>query len=94
MLNDIFGTPEPDPLMRATDYVQGEYSILTGIAANKSIASGQLIKVKDLVSGLPDTKFPNMPGEDERIPYVADAERYSDGEKADANVPIKLQNDS
>ncbi|MFH1614057.1 MAG: Gfo/Idh/MocA family oxidoreductase [Planctomycetota bacterium] len=94
MLNDIFGSPPKDPLMRSADYVQGAYSILVGVAANKSIASGRLINVKDLVSGLPDAKFPDMPGEEEYIPYVADAKRYIDGEKTDANVPLKLQNDS
>ncbi|MCL2187854.1 MAG: Gfo/Idh/MocA family oxidoreductase [Defluviitaleaceae bacterium] len=50
LLNDIFGIPAPDPFNRAADHVQGAMSILTGIAANKSIASGTAIKVRDLVN--------------------------------------------
>lgn len=52
LLNDIFGVPVPDPFNRAASHVDGAMSILTGIAANKSIASGQEIKIADLV------KFP------------------------------------
>ncbi|MCI1984990.1 MAG: Gfo/Idh/MocA family oxidoreductase [Lactobacillus sp.] len=47
--NDIFGVPEPDPLNRAASAYDGAMSILTGIAANKSIASGMPITVKDLI---------------------------------------------
>lgn len=70
MLNDIFGNSQPDPLMRAADYIQGAYSILTGIAANESIASGKMVAIKDLCSGLGEPGFPEMPGEDDPIPYV------------------------
>lgn len=49
MLNDIFGTPDEDPYKRAAGYFDGAMSILTGISANKSIASGMPIIVKDLV---------------------------------------------
>lgn len=49
LLNDIFGVPEPDPLNRAASHIDGAMSILTGIAANKSIASGLPVNVKDLV---------------------------------------------
>lgn len=49
LLNDIFGTPVPDPFERAASHVDGAMSILTGIAANKSIASGVEVKVDDLV---------------------------------------------
>jgi predicted dehydrogenase len=49
MLNDIFGTPEPDRFKRAASHVDGAFSILTGIAANKSIASGMPVRIKDLV---------------------------------------------
>ena len=72
MLNDIFGVPDSDPLMRSADYIQGAYSILTGISANKSIRTGQQINVSELVSGLRDPIFPPMPGENEQIPYVSD----------------------
>ena len=50
LLNDIFGTPEPDPLERAASHVAGAMSILTGIAANKSIATGRPVDIKDLVT--------------------------------------------
>ena len=50
MLEDIFGSPEPDRFKRAASHVDGAYSILTGIAANKSIASGEPVKVKDLIT--------------------------------------------
>ena len=49
LLNDIFGIPEPDPLNRAASHVDGAMSILTGIAANRAIATGLPVNVKDLV---------------------------------------------
>lgn len=49
LLNDIFGTPDPDPYKRAAGYVDGAMSILTGISANKSIASGLPVDVLSLV---------------------------------------------
>ncbi|MCL2834161.1 MAG: Gfo/Idh/MocA family oxidoreductase, partial [Treponema sp.] len=50
MLNDIFGNPQPDRFKRAASHIDGAYSILTGIAANKSIASGQPVRIKDLLT--------------------------------------------
>jgi len=50
MLNDIFGDPAPDRFKRAASHVDGAYSILTGIAANRSIASGQPVRIKDLLA--------------------------------------------
>jgi predicted dehydrogenase len=50
MLNDIFGNPAPDRFKRAASHIDGAYSILTGIAANKSIASGEPVRVKDLLT--------------------------------------------
>lgn len=49
LLNDIFGVPEYDPFNRAASHEDGAMSILTGIAANKSIATGLPVNVKDLV---------------------------------------------
>ena len=49
MLQDIFGTPQPDPFNRAAGLEDGLMSILTGIAANKSIASGLPCKIADLI---------------------------------------------
>ena len=50
LLNDVFGTPEYDPLHRAASHVDGAMSILTGVAANQSIATGRPINIKDLVT--------------------------------------------
>jgi hypothetical protein len=49
MLNDIFGTPLPDRFKRAAGAEDGAASILTGIAGNKSIASGLPVRIKDLL---------------------------------------------
>lgn len=49
LLNDIFGVPKEDKFHRAANQVDGAMSILTGVAANKSIASGLPIQVDDLV---------------------------------------------
>jgi hypothetical protein len=49
MLRDIFVGGEADPLGRAADHRAGAWSILTGIAANRSFASGQAVRVEDLV---------------------------------------------
>ena len=51
MLDDIFLEQAPfDPLCRAADHTDGLRSILTGIAANKSIASGLAIDIDTLLS--------------------------------------------
>jgi len=61
LLVDCFAVETPeDPLMRAATWVEGAYSILTGIAANHSMKSGQPIRVDELVSGLPDPAFTEM----------------------------------
>ena len=49
LLNDIFGVPKADPYNRKASVVDGAMSILTGIAANKSIASGLEVKIDELV---------------------------------------------
>lgn len=49
LLNDIFGIPEEDPFNRAASHIDGAMSILTGIAGNKSIASGMPVHIKGLV---------------------------------------------
>lgn len=53
LLQDLFA-PDPgnDPLGRAADHRSGAWSILTGIAANRSIATGERVHVPDLVTGL------------------------------------------
>ena len=49
LLNDMFGVPEYDPFHRAASHVDGAMSILTGISANKSIATGMPVDVLSLV---------------------------------------------
>jgi len=55
LLEDLFGKAKrPDPLGSRADYRAGAWSVLTGIAANKSIATGKMIVVADLAPNLPD----------------------------------------
>lgn len=49
LLNDLFGEPELDPFNRAASHIDGAMSILTGIAANKSMRTGLPVNIKDLV---------------------------------------------
>lgn len=49
MLEALFGNPPHDPLNRAANHVDGARSILTGIAANKSMATGLPVKVDTLI---------------------------------------------
>lgn len=50
LLDDLFGPPrsEPDPLGRAAGPIDGAWSILTGIAANQSFATGMPVRIDDL----------------------------------------------
>ena len=49
LLNDIFGVPVEDKFHRAADQIDGAMSILTGVAANKSIVSGLPVKIDSLI---------------------------------------------
>jgi len=49
LLDDVFIGAGEDPLHHAAGYVDGAKSILTGIAANISIATGNPVRVADLV---------------------------------------------
>lgn len=49
LLNDLFGEPVTDEYIRAASHVDGAASILTGIAANRSIATGQVVNVDDIM---------------------------------------------
>ena len=56
-MDDLFDPDvADDKYMRAADQRSGAYSILTGIAANESMASGKTIDVAELVKrvGYPD----------------------------------------
>jgi len=49
LLNHLFRGVDDDPLGHAAGYLDGAASILTGIAANISIKTGQAVNVDDLV---------------------------------------------
>ena len=50
MLEQIFSADPPDdPFARAASHIDGAASILLGVAANESIASGNLIRVSELL---------------------------------------------
>lgn len=56
MLEQLFSpTPPADPFNRAASHIDGAASILTGIAANQAIRTGQPVKVNDLFP-LPDVQ--------------------------------------
>ncbi len=72
LLEDVFGAnPPADKYLRAADHRSGAYSILTGVAANKSMATGGMIRVADLVSGLTSPDYPAMPTGDEPLDIPA-----------------------
>lgn len=48
MLRDIFDKKQEDRFNRAASHIDGAMSIMTGIAANRSIRTGQPVKVDDL----------------------------------------------
>ena len=49
LLAQLFApVPPPDPFNRAASHIDGAASILTGIAANRSIETRQLIRIDDL----------------------------------------------
>ena len=50
MLADIFGPERGDPLGRAARPVDGAWAMLTGVAANRSFATGQAVVPSDLLS--------------------------------------------
>jgi hypothetical protein len=69
MLKDIFDPdPEPDKYRRAADQRSGAYSILTGVAANRSMASNQLVVIDDLVKGVGLPDYAPMPSRQEPLP--------------------------
>ena len=69
LLHDLFdAVPEPDRYLRAADQRGGAYSILTGVAANRSMASGQLVKIGDLVQHIDLPDYPAMPSPQDGLP--------------------------
>ncbi len=53
MLKDIFAPDGNDPLGRSASHIDGARSILTGIAANRSMATGQAVNIASLLPQLP-----------------------------------------
>ena len=49
LLEDLFRGDTPDPLSRAADHHAGALAVLTGIAANRSMATGVPVAVDDLL---------------------------------------------
>jgi predicted dehydrogenase len=69
MLDDLFLPQKPaDKYMRAADQRAGAYSILTGVAANQAIRTGQPVKIADLVAGIGLPDYPPMPAHDSPVP--------------------------
>jgi len=63
LLHNLFsGMVEPDKYLRSADQRSGAYSILTGIAANQSIKTKQIVNISTLVNGLEMPDFTMMPG--------------------------------
>ncbi|MFT4171760.1 MAG: Gfo/Idh/MocA family oxidoreductase [Rhodocyclaceae bacterium] len=53
MLEEMFGEAADDPFKRAANYRDGAMSILTGIAGNLSLQTGQAVRIDDLPVHLP-----------------------------------------
>ena len=69
MLEDIFlPAPPADKYLRAADERAGACSILVGIAANRSIATGAKIRVADLVPQIPVPDYAPMPSRAAALP--------------------------
>jgi predicted dehydrogenase len=74
MLEDIFlPVPEPDKFLRAADERAGAYSILAGIAANRSLETGAKVRVADLVPDVPSPDYPPMRTRQDVLPMPARA---------------------
>jgi predicted dehydrogenase len=69
MLRDIFapGTQEKDKFLRAADQRSGAWSILTGIAANRSMREKRPVRIDELVPGLSMPDYPPMPTDAEPL---------------------------
>ena len=68
MLQTIFAPDTlDDQYKRAADHRAGAWSILTGIAANRSMATGQPVQVSDLIHGLDEPDYMPMPSATEAI---------------------------
>lgn len=69
LLTDVFHPDPPeDKYVRAADQRSGALSILTGVAANRSMEREQPVMISDLVSGLERPEYTQMPDPEEALP--------------------------
>jgi hypothetical protein len=69
MLEDIFlPVPPPDKYLRAADERAGACSIMVGIAANRSLETGAVVRVSELISNLPPPDYAPMPTRRDPLP--------------------------
>jgi predicted dehydrogenase len=69
LLDDLFlPNPPADKYKRAADHRAGAWSIITGIAANRSFDSKQPVEIKDYLPELAEPDYPTMPKPFEPIP--------------------------
>ena len=69
MLDDLFLPEKPsDKYLRAADQRAGAYSILTGIAANHAMLTGNVVNIQDLVSEIGLPNYAPMPSHHEPVP--------------------------
>lgn len=69
MLDDLFlPVKTADKYQRAADQRGGAASILTGIAANHAMRTGETVRIADLVPGLAHPDYPPMPRHTDPVP--------------------------
>ncbi|HOC89398.1 MAG TPA: Gfo/Idh/MocA family oxidoreductase [bacterium] len=69
MLDDLFSPrPKVDKYLRAADQRSGAYSCLTGIAANRSMATNKPVEIASLAGGIGYPDYTIMPGRQEPLP--------------------------
>jgi hypothetical protein len=69
MLADLFApAPGVDPLLRAADERSGAYAMLVGAAANRCFATGESVRIADLVHGVAAPDYPRMPSRSAPLP--------------------------
>jgi predicted dehydrogenase len=76
MVRDLFAPhPAKDKYKRAADQRAGVWSILTGVAANRSMEHGRPVRIAELIHGLDEPDYPPMPTAADPIaaPVVEDA---------------------
>ncbi len=69
LLDDIFAPdPASDKYQRVADERAGAWSILVGVAANRSMATGARVRLNDLVPGLEKPDYAPMPSRRDPVP--------------------------